>query len=113
MGNPSKKGVVKILYASFVSTPIGRMISLSDDSYLYLLEFLDCRGLEKEIEKMRRKYNARITHEETVMTQNLTNKLALCFKEEPTHFTTPIHTEGSAVQKKYSSFYVTFRLGRQ
>jgi AraC family transcriptional regulator of adaptative response/methylated-DNA-[protein]-cysteine methyltransferase len=100
MGNPPKKGVIKILYASFVSTPIGRMISLSDDSYLYLLEFLDRRGLEKEIEKMRRKYNARIIHGETVITQNLANELALYFKEELTHFTTPIHTEGSAFQEK-------------
>lgn len=100
MGNPSKKDVVKILYALFISTPIGRMISLSDESYVYLLEFLDRRGLEKEIENMRRKYNARIIHGENLITQNLANELALDFKEELTHFTTPIHTQDSAFQEK-------------
>ncbi|MCW8848802.1 MAG: bifunctional transcriptional activator/DNA repair enzyme AdaA [Melioribacteraceae bacterium] len=40
-----------ILKASWIDTRLGSMIVISDDTKLYLLEFVDRRGLEKEIER--------------------------------------------------------------
>lgn len=111
MGNPPKKEPVKVLYASFISTPIGRMFSLSDEQYLYLLEFLDRRGLEKEIEKTRIKYNARIIHGTTGINRQIEKELTLYFDGKLTEFTVPIHYEGSEFQQKVWQILRTIPVG--
>ena len=75
MGNPAKKVAARTLNASFISTPIGRMLCLTDDDALYLLEFEDRRGLEREIEALRDKYNFRIIYGQTAINQQVEQQL--------------------------------------
>ncbi|MFS0654413.1 bifunctional transcriptional activator/DNA repair enzyme AdaA [Bacillus sp. 179-C3.3 HS] len=111
MGNPPKKTDVKILYAHFITTPIGRMISMSDETHLYLLEFLDRRGLEKEIENMRNKQNVRILFGETEVYQRLVEELHLYFEKKLTTFTVPLSLHGTPFQRKVWDLLVNIPAG--
>jgi len=50
---PTKLGVKSILKASWLDTKLGPMIAIASDTALYLLEFVDRRGLEREVERLR------------------------------------------------------------
>ncbi|WP_099223885.1 bifunctional transcriptional activator/DNA repair enzyme AdaA [Listeria costaricensis] len=100
MGNPAKKADIRVVNAHFISTPIGRMLSLSDENYLYLLEFVDRRGLEREIEKLRQKHNFRIIHGQNSINQELERQLGRYFQKEPIDFSIPLYMDGSAFQKQ-------------
>ena len=52
---PSRAHDVECLYAQWFETPLGAMLALADDRGLALLEFVDRRGLEREIEVMQKK----------------------------------------------------------
>ncbi|EOL44062.1 methylated-DNA-[protein]-cysteine S-methyltransferase [Enterococcus phoeniculicola] len=100
MGNPPKKAEITILYASIIPTPLGRMFSLSDEHFLYLLEFMDRRGLEREIEQLRKKRNARILPGKTDINQQLSTQLEEYFTKRRTHFSIPLFLDGSPFQKR-------------
>lgn len=100
MGNPAKKTAIKVLNANFISTPIGQMISLSDEKYIYLLEFADRRGLEHEIERLRLKLNARIIPGQNKINELLEQQLNQYFKKERTTFDVPLFRMGTSFQKK-------------
>lgn len=100
MGNPAKKVATRPLNASFISTPIGRMFCLTDEEYLYLLEFEDRRGLENEIEVLRAKYNFRIIYGQTAINQQVEKQLNEYFRGERTEFSLPLFYDGSPFQKE-------------
>ncbi|SLC86236.1 O-6-methylguanine DNA methyltransferase [Mycobacteroides abscessus subsp. abscessus] len=112
LGNPPKKTTISIINANILSTPIGRMISLSDSNYLYLLEFMDRRGLEKEIEKLRNKHNARIIPGNTSINDKLEEQLEYYFKKELKEFTIPLFKEGSPFQKKVWDILISIPPGK-
>lgn len=113
MGNPPKKAQVNILHANFISTPIGRMMSISDATHVYLLEFMDRRGLEREIENIRKKHHARILVGETNVHQQLAKELALYFEKKLTQFTVPLAIHGTPFQKRVWIFYYRFRQAKR
>jgi AraC family transcriptional regulator of adaptative response/methylated-DNA-[protein]-cysteine methyltransferase len=41
-----------VLQASWMDTPLGPMIGITDKEHLYLLEFIQRRGLQREIEQL-------------------------------------------------------------
>ena len=100
MGNPAKKTGINLLYAYFISTPIGQMISLSDDNYLYLLEFSDRRGLEREIERLRISQNFRIIPGKNKVNQQVEVQIQAYFRKELTEFNLPIFQKGTEFQKQ-------------
>lgn len=100
MGNPAKKTAIKVLNANFISTPIGQMMSISDEDYIYLLEFADRRGLEREIERLRLKLNARIIPGQNKTNELLEQQLGEYFKKERTTFDVPLFRMGTPFQKK-------------
>ncbi|SEN93250.1 AraC family transcriptional regulator, regulatory protein of adaptative response / methylated-DNA-[protein]-cysteine methyltransferase [Amphibacillus marinus] len=111
MGNPAKKTSVKLLSAAILTTPIGRMISLADDNYLYLLEFLDRRGLEREIERLRNKHNFRIIYGQNKLNEKLAKQLQLYFNKQLAHFTIPLFYDGSAFQKQVWDQLISIPVG--
>ncbi|MGM0123397.1 hypothetical protein IGI37_000763 [Enterococcus sp. AZ194] len=111
MGNPPKKTGVSVMYTAIISTPLGRMISLSDEKFLYLLEFLDRRGLENEIKRLRIRHNARIIPGETKISQLLVVQLAEYFQKKRSHFTIPLYRAGSPFQQKVWAILDTIPLG--
>ncbi|KAB7667147.1 bifunctional transcriptional activator/DNA repair enzyme AdaA [Bacillus sp. B1-b2] len=112
MGNPPKKTTISIIHANIFSTPLGNMISLSDSNYLYLLEFLDRRGLEREIEKLREKLHARILPGETEIHHNLVKQLNVYFTKEQCQFTIPLFKNGTPFQEKVWEVLTTIPPGQ-
>ena len=111
MGNPAKKVTLRPLSATFISTPIGRMLCLTDDEFLYLLEFEDRRGLEREIEQLRTNYNFRIIYGQTTISQQVSEQLAEYFKGERHAFSLPLFLDGSAFQKAVWQVLLTIPSG--
>ena len=89
----------KVLKASWIDTKLGPMIAISDDEGLYLLEFVDRRGLEREVERLRLKIKAAIIPGITDPIKLITLELKSYFDGTLKEFKTPLHLLGSPFQK--------------
>lgn len=89
---------LNVLKASWVDTCLGPMVAIADDDALYLLEFVDRRGLEREVLRLRKRLHAAIIPGTSVTIQSIEAELqsyfAGCLKE----FKTPCHLLGSDFQ---------------
>lgn len=97
---PTKHGHSKVLYATWLDTPLGPMLTIADEEHLYLLEFVDRRGLEREIERMRMKLKAAIIPGRTKPIDAIEGELKLYFGNGYTDFKTPLAVMGSPFQKQ-------------
>ncbi len=88
-----------ILKSSWIDTPLGPMLAVSDDQALYLLEFVERRGLEREIERLRIKTKSAIIPGRTLAIDSIEEELANYFAGKLKIFKTPIHMLGSPFQK--------------
>lgn len=90
----------KMLKATWIDTPFGPMCAVASEEALYLLEFVDRRGLEKEIERLRLKNAAAIVPGRTPIVDMIESELGLYFNGELTQFKTPIKLIGTPFQRK-------------
>lgn len=97
---PSKSKNQDILKASWIDTPLGPMVAIATDKFLYLLEFVDRRGLEKEIERLRKKTKFPIIPGKTAPIEQIENELENYFSQKITEFKTPLFLLGSPFQKR-------------
>ena len=96
---PSFHGQCHILKSSWLDTPLGPMVVISDEESLYLLEFVDRRGLEREIERLRVKTKSAIIPGSTRPIQSIDEELKQYFRGSLAEFKTPIIYLGSPFQK--------------
>lgn len=101
MGGPPTKfnRHLNILKAAWLDTPLGAMIAISDGKLLYLLEFVDRRGLEREIERLRIKTKSAIIPGSTEPILMIEEELKFYFTGTLQKFNTPIYLLGSEFQK--------------
>jgi AraC family transcriptional regulator of adaptative response/methylated-DNA-[protein]-cysteine methyltransferase len=88
-----------ILKASWLDTPLGPMLAIADEKGLYLLEFVDRRGLEREIERLRIKTKSAIIPGGTQPIISVERELKAYFEGTLKIFKTPVHLLGSSFQK--------------
>lgn len=88
-----------VLKTAWIDTVLGPMIAISDEDALYLLEFITRRGLEREIERLRKKGFAIISGT-TEPLRLIDAELKLYFSGLLTEFKTPYHVLGSPFQKQ-------------
>ncbi|WP_347252608.1 trifunctional transcriptional activator/DNA repair protein Ada/methylated-DNA--[protein]-cysteine S-methyltransferase [Legionella sp.] len=101
MGNaPAKSGNSAILKAAWIDTKLGPMIAIANETELYLLEFVDRRGLELEVERLRKKTNSAIVPGTSAPLVSIENELKSYFEGTLQTFKTPIKTLGSPFQKQ-------------
>lgn len=100
MGSAPTRANHLILKAAWLDTRLGPMIAIADEEGLYLLEFVDRRGLENEIKKLRKKLKAAIIPGETNVIKSIETELTDYFDNRKFIFNTPIHLIGSTFQKK-------------
>lgn len=89
----------RILKAAWIDTRLGPMIAISDEIELFLLEFVDRRGLEREVERLRNKWKAAIIPGQTKPIQSIELELTKYFEGTLTEFRTPLHLIGSPFQR--------------
>lgn len=99
MGAPPSDKNHKILKAAWVDTPLGAMIAMADDDALYLLEFSDRRGLELEVERMRKKLKCAIVPGDNAILQQTEKELSEYFDGSRQDFTLPLSFYGTDFQK--------------
>jgi AraC family transcriptional regulator of adaptative response/methylated-DNA-[protein]-cysteine methyltransferase len=90
----------KFLKTSWLDTPLGSMIAIADDRFLYLLEFADCRGLEKEVKYLRQKTKSVILPGIAEPIHSIENELRQYFDGTLKKFETPFVCFGSPFQKQ-------------
>ncbi len=89
----------KVLKASWFDTKLGPMITIADDEGLYLLEFFDRRGLEREVERLMLKTKSAIIPGITDPIKSIIRELQSYFDGALMEFKTPLHLLGSPFQR--------------
>lgn len=100
-----------ILQAAWIDTQLGPMIAIVDNNGLYLLEFVDRRGLEREVERLRKKLKAAIIPGENSIIKKLKNDLQAYFDGKLFNFNIPLHLLGSAFQKEVWNYLKSIPAG--
>lgn len=84
---------------AWLETPLGQMLVIADDKQLYLLEFIQKRGLEKQIDRLRNQLFTVITPEKTQPIVSIEKELDAYFSGKLKQFKTPFVLIGSEFQK--------------
>jgi AraC family transcriptional regulator, regulatory protein of adaptative response / methylated-DNA-[protein]-cysteine methyltransferase len=100
MGTSPSKSQTKVISAKWLDTKLGAMIAMADENGLYLLEFVDRRGLEREVQRLRKRLSAAIIPGDNEILQCIGREVFEYFEGVNMTFKTPIHTLGSDFQKK-------------
>ncbi len=88
-----------VLKATWLDTILGSMPAIADETGLYLLEFVDRRGLKLEIKRLLLKTKAAILPGTTNPITSIDRELKEYFDGKRMHFETPFHLLGSPFQK--------------
>ena len=99
MGAAPTKGTHATLKSAWLDTRLGPMISIADDEKLYLLEFIDRRGLEREVEQLRKKLKIAIIPGNTKIIKQIETEITEYFDGKRNQFETPLYRLGSPFQK--------------
>lgn len=97
---PTLVGHNNILKAQWLDTRLGPIIAISDEDALYLLEFVDRRGLEREVERLRKKTKSAIIPGNTQPIRLIQKELDQYFAGKLKHFKTKLFLLGSPFQKR-------------
>lgn len=97
---PSRTGGRACLFARRIQTPLGTMLALADDAALRLLEFVDRRGLEREILLLRRRLKGAIVPGDNAVLDAAAAQLAEYFAGQRLAFELPLAPVGSAFQQQ-------------
>ncbi|KTD74981.1 bifunctional transcriptional activator/DNA repair enzyme AdaA [Legionella waltersii] len=90
---------LQVLKATWTDTILGPMVAMADDNALYLLEFVTRRGLEREVERLRRRGFAIIPGENSILS-SITRELKAYFEGTLFEFKTPYRVFGSPFQQQ-------------
>jgi AraC family transcriptional regulator of adaptative response/methylated-DNA-[protein]-cysteine methyltransferase len=97
---PTLMGASNPLKAAWLDTPLGPMMAIADEDALYVLEFVDRRGLELEIDRLRKKLKSAIIPGRTDPIISIEHELKLYFAGKLTEFKTPLFYIGTPFQKR-------------
>ena len=96
---PSQAREVDCLYARWFESPLGALLALANDEGLHLLEFVDRRGLERELQALRRRVPQHVVPGDHAHLDRIGRELAAYFDGESLEFETPIKLDGSPFQR--------------
>lgn len=88
-----------VLFADWVETPLGSMVTACSASQLLLLEFVDRRALRTELGKLDRFAKGRIGIGKTLPGEQIRSELQAFFGGESASFSTPLAYGGSAFER--------------
>ncbi len=86
------------VFSRIIDTKLGSIIAIADDKGLYLLAFVDQRGVERQVEFLKKKLKATIIPGETPIIKSIQAEIADYFDGKHFVFNTPIHLIGSPFQ---------------
>jgi len=98
IGAPPASTMARALFAAWLDTPLGPMVAIGDEAALYLLEYADRRGLDRQIEQVRVRAAAGVVPGRTAPIAQIERELAAYFDGSSMRFATPLARIGSAFQ---------------
>jgi AraC family transcriptional regulator of adaptative response/methylated-DNA-[protein]-cysteine methyltransferase len=87
------------MIATRIPTPLGPMLAIADDQGIHLLEFVDRRGLEREILVLRRRTRAAVVPGENRQLRDLRRQLGEYFRGRRGDLDVPVVLHGSEFQR--------------
>jgi AraC family transcriptional regulator of adaptative response/methylated-DNA-[protein]-cysteine methyltransferase len=99
LGAPPGSRAARVLFAAWLDTPLGPVTAVGDEAALHLLEYVDRRGLEREIERLGRRTGAAVVPGRTEPIAQIEAELAAYFAGTSLRFRTPLARLGSPFQK--------------
>lgn len=99
------------LLSSRIQTPLGEMIAIADKDGLYLLDFIERKHFERNIQRLIVKANATIQQGSNPILDLIAQELKAYFAGNLKNFTTPIHLLGSEFQRNAWRFLKTVSYG--
>lgn len=88
------------LYYEIMKTPLGEIICVCDESYVYLLQFGDYHTNKKDIDILTQLLNKEIVERQTELMQRVKLELQLYFSKKLEKFSIPIYLIGTDFQKQ-------------
>lgn len=89
-----------LLRASWLDTKLGRMLAIADEDTLYLLEFESCKGLEREVDRLKEKTKSEVIEGITEPIRSIGSELSAYFEGKLQEFKTPLMILGTSFQKQ-------------
>ncbi|MGA7327866.1 MAG: trifunctional transcriptional activator/DNA repair protein Ada/methylated-DNA--[protein]-cysteine S-methyltransferase [Rhodomicrobium sp.] len=96
--SPNRARATSLLRADWIDTPLGVMIALTDENRVHLLEFVNRKGIERQITGYRRLANAALLPGETPASRKLRGELDVYFSGKSLTFESPIAQAGTPFQ---------------
>jgi len=96
---PNKSEKINCLFARWIDTPLGAMVAIANNEGLYLLEFVDRRGLENEIITLRKRTGFTILPGDNSRLDKITEEIKNYFDGKSIRFTIPIIMTGSPFEQ--------------
>ena len=97
---PSRANGVLCLFARWIETPLGAILALANDSGLYVLDWVDRRGLEREILRLRNKTKFAIVPGDHPVLDQANREIGEYFDGMRKTFTLPFAPRGTDFQRR-------------
>ena len=98
-GQTPKNGSAQPLFIDWIDTPLGPMIAIGDEDYLYLLEFTVRKNMKRQLTRLSQASSRAIIPGKTNTTEKIREELASYFAGTRKTFDTPLKLTGTTFQK--------------
>ena len=99
-GPPGQGAGLSCLLSRWIDTPLGAMLAIANDEGLCLLEFVDRRMLQTQLDTLRRRFGSAIVPGDNAHLQLIVDELQGYFAGTLLRFTVPIVLRGTPFQLK-------------
>ncbi len=96
--SPAKGAQTDPLFVDWLDTPEGRMIVVTDERALYLIEFTDRVRLPRQFERLRRAHGRAVVPGRTAVTDTIRAEMAEYFAGDRQDFSVTLETAGTDFQ---------------
>lgn len=97
---PSRGAGARCLAAQWIASPLGPLLALAGDDGLHLLDWVDRRGLEREILRLRNRERCAIVPGEHAVIDQLREELAAYFAGRSARFQVALAPRGTPFQRE-------------
>lgn len=99
-GSPPAKANTPPLFIDWLSTPLGLIFTVCDETHLYMLEFTTRKNMDRGFEKLRKVHKRAVIPGRTEITDQIEAELKAYFDGTLTDFKTPLAPTGTAFQNQ-------------
>ena len=97
---PSKASGLHCLFARWINSPLGAILALADESGLHVFDWVDRRGLEREILRLRKRTKFAIVPGDHPILDQAASEIAEYFSGTRKSFTLPLARRGTEFQRR-------------